>query len=339
MQLLIPSLYVLMAHFMGTLCVGDIMLNYNPTPPRFPPSFAASFVMKLPYIDLHIQMTVRQVMQSGLQHVSFYDGLEQHFVNMASDEIAHLDDYVVDYLAVNTIGDHDNEKYVDPLRVDAVPRSDTPPPPRRQSVGGNDVFNHFGRNARSSLGASNEFAAFKALHRRSYADDDSAYEKRFRANLAYIDRVNEANNGVRLEVNSFADGLNQPPKGHRARNGPRSHSHPSRWNLLPASEPLPERWDWRDHGASPPIKDQGTCGSCWAFATIGAIESRHKIVNGAGEKLAEQFLLDCTWNEVNGACLGGNSELTGATLLDSFQGFVPLTSEYGKYLSASSYCK
>mmetsp|Transcript_1428 Transcript_1428/g.1391 ORF Transcript_1428/g.1391 Transcript_1428/m.1391 type:complete len:133 (+) Transcript_1428:3-401(+) len=90
MRLLIPSLYVLMAHFMGTLCVGDIMLNYNPTPPRFPPSFAASFVMKLPYIDLHIQMTVRQVMESGLQHVSFYDGLEQHFVNMASDEIYHV---------------------------------------------------------------------------------------------------------------------------------------------------------------------------------------------------------------------------------------------------------
>ncbi|KAF4672916.1 hypothetical protein FOL46_008158 [Perkinsus olseni] len=418
------------AYWMGASCLADIVPNYNPTPPTFPRSFAASFVMKLPYIDLSIQMTVRQLMKSGIQHVGYYDGLEQHFVNLATDELyhfvyngtrrtcldatergespsminifpvmegfefvglrnvrglqcehwkknvgrpgeyedffydpmlkrpvkwsmharneiisAHLDDYVVNYLSVHDLVDNGREKFAPPSECDdqrarhrkayAVPE----PGPRPRDLDYGDVFNYFGRNTRSSLGTLNDFNTFKALHRRSYSDKDSAYETRFKANQAYIDRVNKANNGVRLELNSFADGLNQPPKGHRARNGPRPHSHASKWNLLPADVPLPDRWDWRDHGASPPVKDQGTCGSCWAFATIGAIESRQKIVNGAREKLAEQFLLDCTWNEINGACLGGNADLTGTTLLNTFQGFVPLDSEYGKYLSAASYCK
>ncbi|KAF4692187.1 hypothetical protein FOZ60_013928 [Perkinsus olseni] len=374
---------------MGASCLADIVPKLQTQPPRpFPRSFAASFVMKLPYIDLSIQMTVRQLMKSGIQHVGYYDGLEQHFVNLATDELyhfvyngtrrtcldatergespsminifpvmegfefvglrnvrglqcehweknvgrpgeyedffydpmlkrpvkwsmharneiisAHLDDYVVNYLSVHDLVDDGREKFAPPSECDEQ----------------------------------------RASHRKAYAVPEAGPRPRdldYRdANQAYIDRVNKANNGVRLELNSFADGLNQPPKGHRARNGPRSHSHASRWNLLPADVPLPDRWDWRDHGASPPVKDQGTCGSCWAFATIGAIESRQKIVNGAGEKLAEQFLLDCTWNEINGACLGRNADLTGATLLNTFQGFVPLDSEYGKYLSAASYCK
>ncbi|NTV36960.1 MAG: hypothetical protein HGA53_08405, partial [Anaerolineaceae bacterium] len=43
---------------------------------------------------------------------------------------------------------------------------------------------------------------------------------------------------------------------------------------------LPSSWDWRTQGIVPPIRDQGGCGSCWAFATVGAMESA--IAKGGG---------------------------------------------------------
>jgi C1A family cysteine protease len=37
---------------------------------------------------------------------------------------------------------------------------------------------------------------------------------------------------------------------------------------------IPASIDWRDHNAVNPIRDQGNCGSCWAFSAVGAMESR-----------------------------------------------------------------
>ena len=63
--------------------------------------------------------------------------------------------------------------------------------------------------------------------------------------------------------------------------------------------------NWRDWGAVTPVKNQGQCGSCWAFASTGALEGAHFVASGQLETFSEQQLVDCTTNLGNYGCQGG----------------------------------
>jgi cathepsin L len=68
---------------------------------------------------------------------------------------------------------------------------------------------------------------------------------------------------------------------------------------------LPDSIDWRKKGLVTPIKDQGQCGSCWAFSTVASVEGQHALVNGNLTSLSEQNLVDCSNAEGNMGCDGG----------------------------------
>ncbi len=74
---------------------------------------------------------------------------------------------------------------------------------------------------------------------------------------------------------------------------------------LPARD-LPEFWDWRALGGMTGVRNQGGCGSCWAFAAVAALESYHAILTGEALNLSEQQCLSC--NEFGYGCDGGNSD-------------------------------
>ncbi|CAA7397766.1 unnamed protein product [Spirodela intermedia] len=142
----------------------------------------------------------------------------------------------------------------------------------------------------------------------------------FRDNLRYIDEHNrpENNHSYTLGLTRFADLTNEeyrslylgvkPPQAR-----PRKLS--DRYQVAYGEE-LPDAVDWREKGAVPPIKDQGSCGSCWAFSAIGAVESINQIVTGNLIVLSEQELVDCdtTYNE---GCNGGLMDYAFEFIIDN----------------------
>ncbi|HAF63012.1 MAG TPA: hypothetical protein DCK95_11910, partial [Anaerolineaceae bacterium] len=66
---------------------------------------------------------------------------------------------------------------------------------------------------------------------------------------------------------------------------------------------MPSSFDWRTQGVVPAVRDQGACGSCWAFGTVGVMESAIKIAGGPMTDLSEQFLVSC--NRSGWSCSGG----------------------------------
>jgi len=82
---------------------------------------------------------------------------------------------------------------------------------------------------------------------------------------------------------------------------------------------LPTSVDWRTKGVVSAVKNQGGCGSCWAFASAETLESAYAIKTGNLELLSEQQICSCTSNPQDcggtGGCEGGTPEVAYASAI------------------------
>ena len=129
----------------------------------------------------------------------------------------------------------------------------------------------------------------------------------------HVHNTNKMNKPYKLKLNKFADMTNyefrttyagSKVNHHRMFRGmPRGNGTFMYENFNNA----PSSVDWREKGAVNPVKNQGQCGSCWAFSTIVAVEGISQIKTKKLVSLSEQELIDCD-NKKNQGCNGGLME-------------------------------
>ena len=105
-------------------------------------------------------------------------------------------------------------------------------------------------------------------------------------------------------------------------------------HIVKVTNAAPASWDWRDKGVVSAVKDQGSCGSCWAFSTVGNLEGLYALEKGVVKTFSEQLLVDCDTSD--SGCNGGLMELS-FTWLKKNGGFM-LDADY-PYTGRKSTCK
>uniref|UniRef100_A0A0E0DKY9 Uncharacterized protein n=1 Tax=Oryza meridionalis TaxID=40149 RepID=A0A0E0DKY9_9ORYZ len=157
------------------------------------------------------------------------------------------------------------------------------------------------------------FEKWVAKYRKAYASFEEKVRRFevFKDNLNHIDDINKKVTSYWLGLNEFADlthdefkatylGLT-PPATRRSNS--KHYSSEFRYGKMSDGE-VPKEMDWRKKGAVTEVKNQGQCGSCWAFSTVAAVEGINAIVTGNLTSLSEQELIDCSTDGNNG-CNGG----------------------------------
>ena len=154
-----------------------------------------------------------------------------------------------------------------------------------------------------SMSLRSDFSAFEARYGKNYINDA---ERSFRAkvfayNMDWVNKINAEGHPYTVGATPFADMTNTEfatSKMCGCMLKPTMTKVSKYINVRPFEEV-----DWREKGAVTPVKDQASCGSCWAFSATGSLEGGNFVANGKLISLSEQQLVDC--DPKSNGCGGG----------------------------------
>ena len=154
------------------------------------------------------------------------------------------------------------------------------------------------------------FEEYKQEYGKFYnGEEDDARRATFETNSQHIAEHNAKGESLRLGFNQFTD---LTAEEYRAAAGLGYKPTAKQFGSLPHvgvhtynGETLADTVDWTTKGAVTPVKDQGQCGSCWAFSTTGTLEGAWQISSGSLQSLSEQQFVDCD-TSTSAGCNGGD---------------------------------
>jgi len=146
--------------------------------------------------------------------------------------------------------------------------------------------------------------------------DYATHEAIFFANLNTIDLHNAAGKSWKLAVNKFTDMTTEEFKSFKGYSKGGAYLKRSMMNFpsrIPLLKDLPATVDWREKNVVSAVKNQGGCGSCWAFSATESLESAVALSTGKLLTLSAQQIVSCTENPDEcggtGGCAGAIPEL------------------------------
>jgi C1A family cysteine protease len=155
---------------------------------------------------------------------------------------------------------------------------------------------------------------------KKYTTIDEEYQRFgiFLENIRKIAMWNtNSNDGASLRPNQFTDLTSEEfVKYVHGKNGKCFTGKKPQYNIgkskkenqAPRMKTDPASVDWTTQGVVTPVKNQGDCGSCWAFSATGSMECNYAIQHGSLNSLSEQQLMDCSYDYGNLGCSGGEMD-------------------------------
>jgi len=171
------------------------------------------------------------------------------------------------------------------------------------------------------------FEAWKAEHGMTYESDEQN-EYRFgiwMSNKALVDAHNaeyaRGRETYTLAMNQFAAMTNGEFQAAYLR--PRASKRTGALDARALNGSVPDAYDWRDEkNVVTPVKNQGQCGSCWAFSAVAAMEGAYNYKSGSLNAFSEQELVDCVKNGHYTCNIGGEMSDGIAYVAKDMNGYI-----------------
>ncbi|XP_006898940.1 PREDICTED: cathepsin L1-like [Elephantulus edwardii] len=150
---------------------------------------------------------------------------------------------------------------------------------------------------------------WKSTYKRPYDTNEESWRRTiWEKNVKMIELHNQefsqGKHSYSLLMNAFGDMTNEEFRQVMTGFQNKKHKKEKVFQEFP-SDNIPKSVDWTQKGYVTPVKNQGHCGSCWAFSATGALEGQMFRKTGKLVPLSEQNLVDCSRPEGNEGCNGG----------------------------------